>query len=162
MNLEQKTQISIAYFGFCLLAALGFTPCGIEHAALFILGGWTPTLAHRFGLTSEARFDAWLSGFGLLLLTMISAWLSQPTADLIHAYGLGIAVSMLVSFHCDSGVRFREAHIACAPKTFPTLDASKEMHMRLVLACVSLALIAPIFVPRAVATGNALAAQITG
>jgi hypothetical protein len=145
-----------------VLAALGFTPCGIEHATLFILGGWTPTLAFRMGLTSEPKFDAWLCGFGLLLLTVATVWLNQPMAELARAYGLGVAMAMLVSFHCDSGVRFRESYVACASKTLPAMAQAKETGLRMVLACVSLALIAPIFVPRAVATGTALAVQITG
>jgi hypothetical protein len=160
--MDQKTQVSLAYFVFCALAALQLVPSGIEHATLFVLGAWSPTLAHKFKLAEEPRFDAWIAGFVALLLSLVSTAVSQTQSALMVAFCLGLGTGALVAYHTSTGVRFRESYISTGVALLPSLSAGKQSFLRIVLAISSLALIAPIFVPRAVAQGNAIAAQLLG
>lgn len=159
-NMDQKTQVSIAYFAFCALAALQLAPSGIEHATLFILGAWSPTLAHKFKLADEPRFDAWVAGFMTLLLALLSLAVVPVVSALIVAFCLGVGTGALVAYHTPTGVRFREHHISTGAMLLPSLSVKRQAALRLILAVASLSIIAPIFVPRAIAQGNAIAAQV--
>lgn len=158
--MDQKTQVSFAYFAFCALAALGLAPSGIEHATLFIIGAWSPTLAYKFKLADEPRFDGWVAGFLALLLSLASLAATPVISGLIVAFCLGIGTGAFVAYHTPTGVRFREHHISTGAILLPCLSPKRQVVLRIVLAVASLSMIAPIFVPRAIAQGNAIAAQI--
>jgi hypothetical protein len=160
--MDQKTQVSLAYFAFCALAALRMVPSGIEHATMFVLGAWSPALAFKFKLVDEARFDAWVAGFATLILALVSAALAPTYSALVAAYCLGIGTGTLVAYHTPTGVRFRNHSVSTAALLLPSFSPRGQTALRIVLAVSSLALIAPIFVPRAIAQGNAIAAQIVG
>jgi hypothetical protein len=160
--MEQKTQVSLAYFAFCALAALHMVPNGIEHATMFVLGAWSPALAFKLKLVDEARFDAWVSGFATLFLALLSMTLAPTLSALITAFCLGVGTGALVAYHTPTGVRFRNNYISTGAVLLPSFSRRGQVALRVMLAVSSLTLIAPIFVPRAIAQGNAIAVQIVG
>jgi hypothetical protein len=159
-DMDQKTQVSLAYFAFCALAALKLAPSGLEHATMFVLGAWSPTLAHKFKLAEEPRFDGWVAGFLTILVTTASVAMDATISQLLTAFCLGIGTGALIAYHTPTGVRFRENRVSTGAILLPALSSKRQTVLRIILAMASLAILAPIFVPRAIAQGTAIAAQI--